>query len=117
MLERDLTLANGVISSNLPQGFSWFRIGDTGSMSRNKPGCDGFIFFKNHAWPTEVKVGNGKLTESEEKMKNWCKEKGIYYLILRYHEKHGGLWELEIADMSLSYTSMKLGEVIEPLIE
>jgi len=103
VLERDLTLSNGVIAKNLPKGFFWMRLGDTGGIARNKLGCDGFLWFKNHAWPTEVKVGNGKLTESEEKMKSWCKERYITYLILRYHEKYN-LWELELADMSLSYS-------------
>lgn len=117
MLERELTTSTGVIASNLPKGFYWMRLGDTGGMSRNKIGCDGFIWFNNHSWPVEAKIGNGKLTESEEKMKNWCKERNILYLILRYHEKHNGLWELELADKGLSYTSIKLGEVFESLIE
>ena len=117
MLERELTTSNGLIATNLPAGFYWMRLGDTGGMSRNKLGCDGFIWFNNHCWPTEVKIGNGKLTESEEKLKEKCREHNILYLILRYHEKHGGLWELELADKSLIYTSMKLGEVFESLIE
>lgn len=116
MLERDLTLSNGVIAKNLPKGFYWLRLGDTGGIARNKLGCDGFLWFKNHAWPTEVKVGNGRLTESEEKMKSWCKDRFITYLILRYHEKYS-LWELELADMSLSYSGGNLGEVVENLIE
>lgn len=117
MLERDLTLSNGVIAKNLPKGFYWMRLGDTGGIARNKLGCDGFLWFKNHSWPTEVKVGNGKLTDSELKLKEWCKEKSIIYLILRYHEKLGGIWELELADMSLSYTGSNLGEVVENLLD
>lgn len=114
MLERDITLNNGFLAKSLPAGFSWMRLGDTGGITRNKLGCDGFLWLKNACWPVEVKIGNGKLTESEEKTKNWCKERGILYLIIRFHEKLD-LWELEIADMSLSYIGKRL-DILENLL-
>lgn len=116
MLERELTLQNGIISKNLPKGVVWLRLGDTGKTTFNKLGCDGFLFLGLSCWVTEVKMNTEKLTQSEEKLQKWCLDNKVNYLIMRYHEKLK-LWELQLAGTMFSVGSLSLGECIESLID
>jgi len=90
MVERDLTLENGLINKQLPPGFYFFRIADSGKREFNKTGFDGFLMFYNkYCWPVEVKITNKisslkKLTSNEEKTAERLKSKKIKYMILTY---------------------------------
>jgi hypothetical protein len=113
MLERDLTLQNGTISKLLPRGVSWLRLGDEGKVSRNKLGCDGFIFHGSECWITEVKIGNGKLTDNEFKLRTWCSVNKTNYIVIRFFPDYP-IWIIENGQED--YTDKDLAVCIEELI-
>ncbi len=114
--ERDLTASDGVIAKNLPIGFTWFRMADVGGIKRNSCGFDGLLLFgKRTAFFTEVKIKNGKLKESEQKMFKWCKEHNRAYLLLKYYPDLD-VWYME--DLTGNgIWSGKLQEVVENLVD
>jgi len=114
MLERELTLSDGTIAKNLPKGFTWLRLGDTGGKEKNKLGCDGFLFHGTECWITEVKVGNGKLTDNEHKLMVWCLERRISYIILRFFPDNN-LWAIDIEKDRFADVDLKI--CIESLID
>ena len=116
MLERELTLQEGIIQQNLPQGATWLRLGDTGKVTRNKLGCDGFLFHGRSCWITEVKLNNESLTENEKKLMEWCYSKGIKYIVLRYFTDIK-LWVIEITGDNWTCSGTTLSECVEELLD
>lgn len=116
MLERELTLQEGIIQQNLPQGVTWLRLGDTGKVTRNKLGCDGFLFHGQSCWVVEVKLNNEQLTDNERKLQKWCFSKGIKYVIIRYFTD-AKLWIIEITNNNWICNGISLNACVEELID
>ena len=94
MTERDLTANNGVIAKELDgTGWYWERMPDMTGSHRNTVGFDGLLCrAPGVAIRTEVKVGGGRLTDSEDAELGRCVERGDVYVVLRCH---GHCWTLE----------------------
>lgn len=116
MLERELTLQEGIIQQNLPQGVTWLRLGDTGKVTRNKLGCDGFLFHGQSCWITEVKLNNEPLTENEYRLLKWCYSKGIKYIVLRFFTD-ARVWVIEVTNDNWSCSGTTLSVCVEELID
>lgn len=116
MLERELTLQEGIIQQNLPDGVTWLRLGDTGKVTRNKLGCDGFLFHGQSCWITEVKLNNEKLTDNERTLLDWCIVNSIKYIILRYFPDVK-LWIIHVATSNWTCSGSTLSECVEELLD
>jgi len=118
LLERDLTKTNGLINKSLPLGWYFYRFPDTGGRKRNPQGCDGLLMFGKHvAYFLEVKIGNGKLTESEQKLFKWCHDNKRPYFLLRYYEKEN-LWVMEdLVFNNIKVNTGNLKDIVEELVD
>lgn len=107
MLERILTAQNGVIPKLLESNFTWHRIHDAGRKNVHKKKIDGFLLFREFGCPVEVKIGNARLTSTEQEYRKLLTSCGHYHMTLRAFiikehstaHKSEILWSADVMDV------------------
>ena len=94
--ERKLTESNGLIQKELKgSGWHWERRPDSRAKNKAKLYYDGVLYHGNTAYPTEVKLADNILTDTERKKFNELTEKKIKCIIIRYFSNGRVKWFVE----------------------